>query len=65
MPFEWLDIERDGEARRLLAEPKVEARRNYRLIRFPDGTVVVQPSDAQIAEKIGLKIRPDSAFSTS
>ena len=61
VPFEWLDIERDGEARRLLAECKVGPSR-LPLIRFPDGTVVAQPSDAQIAEKIGLKIRPDSAF---
>ena len=61
MPFEWLDIERDDQARRFLAECRVSTSR-LPLIRFPDGTVVVQPSEAQIAEKIGLKVRPDSAF---
>ena len=61
VPFEWLDIERDDEAHRILTECRVGTSR-LPLIRFSDGTVVVQPSEAQIAEKIGLKVRPDSPF---
>ena len=59
--FEWLDIERDEEARRLLREHGGGASR-LPLVRFPDGTVLSQPSDAEVAEKIGLKIRPEGAF---
>ena len=59
--FEWLDVERDEEARRLLNENGGVTSR-LPLVRFPDGTVLSQPSDAQIAEKIGLKTRPGGAF---
>ena len=59
--FEWLDVERDEEARRLLNENGGVTSR-LPLVRFPDGTVMSQPSDAQIAEKIGLKTRPGGAF---
>ena len=61
VPFEWLDIERDEEARRLVTENEGGTSR-LPLIRFPDGSVLAQPSDAQIAEKIGLKTRPGGAF---
>lgn len=59
--FEWLDVERDEEARRLLNENGGVTSR-LPLVRFPDGTVLSQPSDAQVAEKIALKIRPEGAF---
>lgn len=61
VPFEWLDIERDEQARQLLAESGVSSSR-LPLVRFPDGTVLVQPTDAEIAEKIGLQVRPRGSF---
>ena len=57
VPFEWLDIERDEKARRLLAGAGVDASR-LPIVLFPDGSRLVQPSNAEIAEKIGLKARP-------
>jgi thioredoxin reductase (NADPH) len=61
VPFEWLDVERDEEARRLLAAAGVKAS-DLPLVRFPDGTQLVQPTNAQIAERIGLRVRPAATF---
>jgi thioredoxin reductase (NADPH) len=61
LPFQWLDIERDEEARRLVAVADVKASR-LPLVLFPDGTRLAQPTNAEIAEKIGLKVHPAGEF---
>ncbi|MGZ6132734.1 MAG: FAD-dependent oxidoreductase, partial [Myxococcaceae bacterium] len=61
VPFRWLDIERDPEARRLLGASGVKAPA-LPVVIFPDGTQLVQPTNAAIAEKIGLKVRPEGKF---
>jgi thioredoxin reductase (NADPH) len=61
VPFQWLDIERDTEARRLFAASGVKASA-LPLVIFPDGTQLVQPTNAEIAERIGLKVRPEGKF---
>jgi thioredoxin reductase (NADPH) len=61
VPFRWLDLERDEEARRLLFEADVPASR-LPLVRFPDGTQLVQPTNAELAEKLGLRIHPRSSL---
>jgi thioredoxin reductase (NADPH) len=61
VPFQWLDLERDPEARRMLEDAGVDASR-LPIVRFPDGSELVQPSNGEIAERIGLRIRPAGAF---
>jgi thioredoxin reductase (NADPH) len=61
VPFEWLDVERDEEARQLLATAGEKASR-LPIVLFPDGTQLVQPTDTEIAEKIGLRVRPGKTF---
>jgi thioredoxin reductase (NADPH) len=61
VPFEWVDIEQDEEARRLLGETQDEHSR-LPVVFFPDGSRLVQPTNAEIAKKIGLKMRPEGAF---
>jgi thioredoxin reductase (NADPH) len=61
VPFRWLDLERDEEARRLLFDADVSASR-LPLVRFPDGTQLVQPTNAELAEKLGLRIHPQSSL---
>ena len=61
VPFRWLDVERDDEARRLLGNAAVETSR-LPLVWFPDGSQLTQPTNAEIAKKIGLKVRPEGAF---
>ena len=60
VPFQWLDVERDEEARRLLG--KAGDRQSLPLVIFPDGTQLAQPTNAEIAQKIGLKVRPEADF---
>jgi len=60
VPFEWLDIERE-EARRLLSTEDQKASR-LPIVIFPDGTQLVQPTNAELAEKIGLKVHPEDTF---
>jgi thioredoxin reductase (NADPH) len=61
VPFDWLDIERDEEARRLLDSEDQKASR-LPIVIFPDGTRLVQPTNAKLATKIGLKVHPDDSF---
>src|ERR1700704_1160410 len=60
VPFQWLDVERDEEARRLLGSDA--DKHSLPLVLFPDGTQLTQPTNAEIAQKIGLKIRPEADF---
>jgi thioredoxin reductase (NADPH) len=52
VPYKWLDIERDADAR-----DAVEALQNDRhqlpVVFFPDGTSLVAPAIADLAEKVG------------
>lgn len=57
VPFEWLDIERDEQARRLVDIADLKASR-LPIVLFPDGTQLVQPTNAELGEKIGLKVHP-------
>ena len=57
--FKWLDIERHEEARRLLAAAGLKADR-LPVVMFTDGTMLVQPTNEEIARKIGLHVRPIS-----
>ena len=61
VPFEWLDIESDAEARRLAATAGVKAS-DLPLVRFPDGTQLVQPTNVELAAKIGLRVHPEGRF---
>jgi thioredoxin reductase (NADPH) len=61
VPFQWLDVERDEQAARLLAASGLSASQ-LPIVRFPDGSQLVRPSNVEIAERIGLKVRPQGAF---
>ena len=61
VPFEWLDIEQNKEARQLLSTDDQKASR-LPVVIFPDGTQLAQPTAVELAEKIGLKVHPDDDF---
>ncbi|HEU4507309.1 MAG TPA: FAD-dependent oxidoreductase [Pyrinomonadaceae bacterium] len=62
IPFEWLDVERDiEEVRRMLNVSELESSQ-LPLVIFPDGTRQSRPTNAEIAQKIGLKVRPEGEF---
>jgi thioredoxin reductase (NADPH) len=53
IPYQWLDIERDAEARELV-ESTSEGRARLPTVFFPDGSVLVDPDLRSLAEKVGL-----------
>jgi thioredoxin reductase (NADPH) len=61
IPYQWLDIEIDEEARHLLELSDSDGSR-LPLVLFPDGPSLTQPTNLEIAEKIGLKIHPGLPF---
>ena len=61
VPYQWLDIEIDEEARHLLELSGADGSQ-LPLVLFPDGPPLVQPTNIQIAEKLGLKMHAGSAF---
>jgi thioredoxin reductase (NADPH) len=60
IPYQWLDIEKDSEARRLVEGVSPETK--LPVIFFPDGTVLIEPGLKALAEKVGLQTRADLPF---
>jgi thioredoxin reductase (NADPH) len=61
VPYQWLDVELDDEARDLLDLSGSDGSR-LPLVLLPDGHALTQPTNVEIAEKIGLKTRPVLPF---
>jgi len=56
VPYRWVDVESDPEAGRLTAAAGVDPGRDPLLV-FPDGSHLLAPTNAEVAEKIGLRTR--------
>jgi thioredoxin reductase (NADPH) len=54
IPYNWIDIEADAAAERFVIE-KNNGKRIIPTIVFKDGSFLVEPSNAQLAAKLGLK----------
>lgn len=54
VPFQWLDIERDGDARLLMDQSGFE-RTAIPFVICPDGEILVRPSQMEVASKLGLE----------
>ena len=52
IPYQFLDIERDSEARTLVEEANGESHR-LPVVFFPDGTVLIEPNLTEVAAKSG------------
>lgn len=61
IPYQWLDIEVDGEARTLVESLKME-QRLLPAVFFPDGTHLIAPDNLAVAEKVGLKTEASEPF---
>jgi len=59
VPYQWLDVETDGEAGRML---EGAPGKKLPLVVFPDGDQLEAPDAAQMAQKIGLRTRADQQF---
>lgn len=60
IPYQWLDMEKNPEAPKLLA--LIEGTPTLPVVLFPDGTHLLAPTTQQIASKIGLKTRAEQPF---
>lgn len=54
IPYGWVDIEEDEEGERRVIEAN-DGKRRIPTIVFGDGSVLTNPSNAELAEKLGLK----------
>lgn len=61
IPYQWLDIEQDSEARALL-ETAVNPHNLLPVVFFPDGAVLVAPDNRTLAAKVGLQTEASQAF---
>lgn len=66
-PFQWLDIETELEAHRLVeqvksAKPDDLDEPQLPLVLFPDGSHLEVPTNTQVAEKIGLSTHAEMPF---
>jgi thioredoxin reductase (NADPH) len=59
VPYQWLDVETDDEAKHLL---EGGAERKLPLVLFPDGEQLEAPDASQIARKVGLRTSADQQF---
>lgn len=56
IPYAWVDIEQDKDAEAFVIE-KNEGKRIIPTITFSDGEFLVEPSNAELAAKLGLKTK--------
>ncbi len=61
VPYQWLDIELDTEARDLV-ESVSEGQHRLPGVFFPDGTTLLDPSIQDVAEKLGLQTKAEKPF---
>jgi thioredoxin reductase (NADPH) len=61
VPYVNIDIEQDAEAMAFV-EKVNDGKRIIPTIVFPDGSILVEPTNAQLAEKLGLQTKARRAF---
>lgn len=62
VPYQWLDIELEPEAERLLTYAETNGKQCLPCVLFPDGSRLVQPTTIQIAERVGLRTQAERPF---
>jgi thioredoxin reductase (NADPH) len=62
IPYQWLDVEYDNEAARLVEAACPEEPRKIPVLFFPDGSTLISPTFQQLADKVGLRTRAEKPF---
>jgi thioredoxin reductase (NADPH) len=60
IPYQWLDVEKDANARKLVEDATTETK--LPVILFPDGKILVEPDLKTLADKVGLQTRAELPF---
>jgi len=58
VPYEWLDLERNPEAKEILATNAVD-QGCLPLVLLPDGKRLIKPSTLEVAQAVDLKVKPE------
>jgi len=61
VPYEWIDIGEDEAAAKVVRE-KNNGKQMIPTVVFPDGSFVVEPSNAELAQKLGLDLKAKRTF---
>ena len=61
VPYQWLDIERDSEAKDLV-DTELKGQHTLPVVFFPDGTTSIAPNNRELADKVGLKTEASEPF---
>lgn len=61
IPYQWLDIEKDTDARQMVEDATSEVAK-LPVVFFPDGNLLVQPGLTELADKVGLQTRAEKPF---
>jgi thioredoxin reductase (NADPH) len=61
IPYQWLDIEKDSQAKALVDAVNKDSHR-LPVVFFPDGSVLIAPDNRTLAEKAGLQTRASQPF---
>ena len=62
VPYQWLDIELEEEGQHLVDYASNDHRPKLPLVLFPGGERLEQPSNLEVAEKIGLQTQAERPF---
>ncbi len=64
VPYQWMDVEnaeRDAAVREIL-QSLGEDSKNFPVVAFPDGTHLSEPTNEEIAAKIGLRVKAETNY---
>jgi thioredoxin reductase (NADPH) len=61
IPYQWLDIEKDSQAKALVDAVNKDEH-HLPVVFFPDGSVLIEPDNRALAEKVGLQTRATQPF---
>lgn len=61
LPYEWIDIDEDDDAAAFVRE-KNNGKQIIPTIIFPDGSFLVEPSNSELAQKLGLTLKAGRSF---
>jgi thioredoxin reductase (NADPH) len=61
IPYHWVDVEMDPEAPKILEALGADANK-LPVVTFPDDSYLVQPTNAQVAEKAGRRLKASMPF---
>jgi thioredoxin reductase (NADPH) len=62
IPYQWLDIEVDEEAAKLVETTLREQERKLPVVFFPNGDTLIQPDNNALAGKIGMRTHASEPF---